>query len=74
MQVQVDIAFDELIKIVKKLPAEQLDKLKAEITSAKPKVSTQALENLLLNGPVATEEELDIINKNRKEINQWRTK
>jgi len=75
MQVQVDIGFEQLLQIVKKLPATQLSKLKAEIekdvTTDKPKVD---LETLLLNGPTATKKQLETIAKNRKAINQWRTK
>ena len=75
MQVQVDIGFEQLLQIVKKLPATQLSKLKAEIekdvTTDSPKVD---LEKLLLNGPTATKKQLETIAKNRKAINQWRTK
>ena len=75
MQVQVDIGFDELIKIVKTLPANQLNQLKAEIDKEakvdKPKSDS---ELLLLNGPVATKKQLEIIDNNRKAINKWRTK
>lgn len=75
MQVQVDIGFEQLVKIVKTLPANQLKQLKAEIDKEtiadKPKTD---LEALLLNGPVATKKQLEVIAKNRKAISQWRTK
>ena len=75
MQVQVDIGFEQLLKIVKMLPAGQLKQLKAEIEKEvevdKPKTD---LETLLLNGPVATKKQLEVIENNRKAINQWRTK
>ena len=75
MQVQVDIEFDQLVSIVKKLPAGQLRQLRAEIErEAKDSKSEADLETLLLNGPVATKKQLEIITKNRKAINQWRTK
>jgi len=75
MQVQVDIEFDQLVSIVKKLPAGQLRQLRAEIErEAKDPKSETGLETLLLNGPVATKKQLQIITKNRKAINQWRTK
>ena len=75
MQVQVDIEFDQLVSIVKKLPAGQLRQLRAEIErEAKDSKSETDLETLLLNGPVATKKQLEIITKNRKAINQWRTK
>ncbi len=75
MQVQIDIAFDQLLKVVRKLPAGQLKQLKAEIEKeGKEDKSKIDLEALLLNGPIATKKQLEIIEKNRKAINQWRTK
>ncbi len=74
MQVQVDIEFDELVKIVKGLPAVQLRQLKAEIDRTAANVGTITdLEHLLLNGPTATEKQLETIAKNRKSINGGRT-
>ena len=74
MQVQVDIEFDQLLKIVKTLPAGQLKLLKAEIErKRKVKKSKIDLETLLLTGPVATQKQLSVIKNNRKAINQWRT-
>ncbi len=74
MQVQVDIGFDQLLKIVKTLPAGQLKQLKAEIEKEAKSDKPVDLEKLLLNGPTATKKQLDTIGKNRKAINQWRTK
>ncbi len=75
MQVQVDIGFDQLLKIVKDLPSAKLQRLKTEIEkeagNSKSKID---LERLLLNGPTATKKQLEIIAGNRKAINQWRTK
>ncbi len=74
MQVQVDIEFEQLLKIVKTLPAGQLKLLKAEIErKKKAKKSKIDLETLLLKGPVATQKQLAGIKRNRKAINQWRT-
>ncbi|MBX9783379.1 MAG: hypothetical protein K2X48_08815 [Chitinophagaceae bacterium] len=74
MQVQVDIEFDELVKLVKTLPTGKLRQLKAVIDKKaiknKPKSN---LKKLLLNGPIATKRQIDTIEKNRKAINQWRT-
>jgi hypothetical protein len=73
MQVQVDIEFDQLLKIVKTLPPGQLKLLKAEIErKRKVKKSKTDLETLLLTGPVATQKQLSVIKNNRKAINQWR--
>jgi hypothetical protein len=74
MQVQVDIEFEQLLKIVKRLPSGQLKQLKAEIEKKTQDVKSVNLETLLLNGHTATKKQLDIIAKNRKAINQWRTK
>lgn len=74
MQVQVDIGFEQLLSIVKKLPAGQLKKLKSEIEKEveDEKSTITDLETLLLNGPVATKKQLEIISNNRKAINKWR--
>lgn len=75
MQIQVEINFDELLKIVKTLPAGQLKQLKNEIEkSGKEHKPIRYLATLLLNGPTATKKQLEIIDKNRKAINQWRPK
>ncbi len=75
MQVQVNIEFDQLLKIVRTLPSGQLRQLKAEIEKdAVSKKTDIDLETLLLNGPTATKKQLDTIAKNRKAINQWREK
>ncbi len=74
MQVQVDIGFDQLLKIVKTLPSGQLKQLKAEIEKETTINKSVDLETLLLSGPTATVKQLDTIAKNRKAVNQWRTK
>ncbi len=74
MQVQVDIGFEELLKIVKTLPSGQLKQLKAEIEKEAKSYKSVDLEALLLNGPTATKNQLKTIAKNRKAINQWRIK
>jgi hypothetical protein len=65
MQVQVDIDFDQLVQIAKKLPAKKWDQKKTA-PAKKPN-----LEQLLLNGPVFSKKQLDEIKKTRKAINQW---
>lgn len=75
MQVQVEIPFDQLLRIVKTLPARELRLLKATIEKEVVEVNSRLdLENLLLNGPTATKKQLEVIKNNRKAINQWRTK
>ncbi len=75
MQAQVDIGFDQLVQIAKKLPAQQWRKLKAEV-EAQPNVDTEREEfkKLLLNGPTFSKKQLNTIAETRKAINQWRTR
>lgn len=73
MQIQVDIGFEELLKLVKALPSGQLKRLKAEIEQTISPDKFEGLESLLLNGPVASKKQLEIIEDNRKAINQWRS-
>jgi len=75
MEVQVNIGFDQLVKIVKMLPKRQLNELLMEIKSeqfAKKTTPGSSLEQVLLNGPVATKTQLATIMNNRKAINEWR--
>lgn len=73
MQVQIDIGFDQLLKIVKTLSIVELRQLKAEIENESGKLEPISdLEKLLLNGPTATKDQLEVIENNRKSINQWR--
>lgn len=75
MQAQINIEFDQLLKIVRTLPARQLRKLKVEIDKeANDKRTKIDLERLLLDGPTATKKQLMIIENNRKALNQWRTR
>ena len=73
MQVEVNLEFDQLLKIVRSLPSGKLKQLKAEIERKSVSTPTD-LEQLLLSGPTATKKELDIIVNNRKALNQWRAK
>lgn len=75
MQVQVDIGFEQLLTIVKKLPARQWAKLKSEMErSGKNIAQQQELEAFLLQAPTFSQKQLDTIAETRKAINQWRKK
>jgi len=77
MQVQVDIGFDSLVKIVKQLPKDQLLKFKEELEKESKKegnIKSKDLRSFLLDAPVFTEEQIATIEQTRKEINKWRTK
>lgn len=75
MQAQVDIEFDQLVRLSKQLPTTQWTKLKKEVEE---KVSNSEqnsdLVSLLLSAPTYSKKQLDEITKTRKAINQWRIK
>ena len=74
MQVQVDIGFEQLVNIAKKLPKTQWQKLKSAVDNGVPVSHSDDLETFLLNGPTFSEDQLKVIEDNRKAINKWRTK
>jgi hypothetical protein len=73
MQIQVDIGFDDLIRIVKKLPRDQFVKLKKELDKVDPKEEKISdLESFLLKAPTFSQQQLETIASTRKAINEWR--
>jgi hypothetical protein len=70
VQIQVDISFDDLIRIVKKLPKDQLLKFRKELES-QDVANTQLheLELFLLSAPTFSDEQLETIKQTRKAIN-----
>ncbi len=75
MQIEVDIEFDQLVKLAKKLPVNQWAKLKTEVDQETTMASKASeLEKFLLTAPTFTKKQLNEIEKTRKAISQWRTK
>lgn len=75
MQLQPDIAFQELVQLAKKLPKNQWSKLKDEVENENSSQDNSSeLESFLLTAPIFTKEQLEEIELTRKEINQWRSK
>ncbi|WP_159474702.1 hypothetical protein [Dyadobacter sp. 3J3] len=75
MQIQVDIGFDQLVKIAKRLPENQWTKLKEEVEKVAIDFNDSTdLEALLLSAPTFEKNQLNEIKKTRKAINQWRKK
>lgn len=75
MQLTVDIGFDQLVQLAKRLPKTQWKRLKDEVEQEKTvSDNTSDLEALLLSAPTFTQKQLDEIEKTRKAINKWRTK
>ena len=78
MQLTVDIPYEQLIDIIRQLPANQLEKLKSDLENrvALNKVETGKtdFQDFLLKGPVMTNEQYLTFKENRKSFNQWRSK
>ena len=75
MQVQVDIGFENLIRIVKQLPKDQLLKFKKELDKEiVDDNELKYLKSFLLDAPVFTDEQIATIEQTRKEINKWQIK
>jgi len=74
MQAQVEIGFDQLVQLVKRLPQTQWTKLKQEVETSTPvDKDREDFRNFLLNGPTFSKKQLDTIAETRKKIDEWRT-
>jgi hypothetical protein len=75
MEITVQLPFQQLLTIVKTLTPAQKAQLRKELEEEKP-AATPEEDNFiqfLLNGPVYSDEDLSIIEENRKSITAWRT-
>ncbi|MCK4663496.1 MAG: hypothetical protein KAT68_11565 [Bacteroidales bacterium] len=76
MQFTVDIRIEQLINTIKKLPANQIEKIKSalndRIIAEKAKSDISEFQKFLLSGPIMTEEQYNQFKENRKRFNAWR--
>ena len=72
---KVQVPFQQLLTLVKSLTPSQKAKLRQELDEEKPqrKDKDEFIE-YLLNGPVYSDKEIQVIEENRKSIAAWRTK
>lgn len=72
MQVQVDIGFDQLVQIARRLPPKQWTKLKQEVETTMPPADSEreAFKQLLLSGPTFTKKQLNDMAKTRIYLNR----
>jgi hypothetical protein len=75
MELKVQVPFEQLLIVVKTLTPAEKARLRQELdeTRTAQKDKDDFIE-LLLNGPVYTDEEINVIEDNRKSIAKWRTK
>lgn len=75
MEIKLDIPFQQLLTVVKRLTPSQKAKLRQELTEEEPaKEDKSDFIEMLLNGPVYSEKDIQTIEDNRKSIAKWRTK
>jgi hypothetical protein len=75
MEMKVQVPFQQLLSLVKGLTPAQRARLRQELVDKKPvqKDKDEFIE-YLLNGPVYSEKEINVIEENQKSIAAWRTK
>jgi len=75
MEMKVQVPFQQLLTMVKKLTPAQRARLRQELADKKPvqKDKDEFIE-YLLNGPVYSDSEINVIEENRKSIAAWRKK
>ncbi len=76
MEIKVQVPFQQLLTIVKTLTPAQKARLRRELDEEKPNFNAKddAFINFLLNGPVYSDQDIAIMEENRKSIAAWRTK
>jgi hypothetical protein len=72
MELKMEVGLEQLIQAIKQLPARQLARLKAELNNAVPeKTDKEAFKTFLLQAPIFTDEQIDLIAEARKSMNKW---
>ena len=74
MELKSDIAFEQIIELIKHLPKKKLIKLREKLdqeSASNP--NTKGLKKFLMKGPVFSKTQLEQIQINRQNINQWRS-
>jgi len=72
---KIQIPFQELLLALKTLSPSQKARVRMELSEDKPiKDDKAAFIEMLLNGPVYSDEQIQAIEETRKSINEWRGK
>lgn len=70
---KVQVPFQQLLTVVKTLTPAQKARLRKELDESTVKQQDDTFIDFLLNGPVYADEDIAIIEENRKSISEWRT-
>jgi hypothetical protein len=75
MEMKVQVPFQQLLTLVKRLTPGQKARLRQELAEERPTIKDKdGFIEYLLNGPVYSDKEIHVIEENRKSIAAWRTK
>jgi hypothetical protein len=74
MEMIVNIPFNQLLVLVKRLSPLQKRKLQEELSASEPETSNSNFKKMLLNGPVFTGEQIKAIEDAHQSTNEWRKK
>jgi len=78
MELTLNIGYEQLLFLIKQLPANQIAKLKTDLCDrnvlSKSKTEITEFQKFLLKGPVMSKEQYETYLENRKHFNLWRTK
>lgn len=77
MELKVDIAFDELMNIIRQLPDDKKSLLRDELSPSKTIIEEKSNDDFLkflLSGPVMDDEQYKNYLEARNHFNKWRTK
>ena len=70
----VQVPFQQLLTLIKSLTPAQKETIRKELTDDEPHPKQKDdFIQLLLNGPIYSDEEIAVIEENRKSIAAWRT-
>ncbi len=71
---KINIPFSQLLGLIRQLTPVQKQKLKKELENEHNVSSGNSLKQILVNGPVFTEEQIKNIEDAHKSVNKWRMK
>ena len=78
MELKLNIGYNELLMLIKQLPAAKIAQLRSDINSTFTEQSfgneEREFQEFLLNAPVMCDNEYEQFLENRKRFNEWRTK
>lgn len=78
MELKLDIGFEQLLVLIRQLPANQIAKLKIELPDSFVDVKSQSVKNvfqsLLLDGPVMNENQEKSFLQTREKFKRWKAR